>query len=237
MFCALAVFSTAMAGETGWDGMMRDAGVVVDHQPYNSGGLAADTLYQESEFLPPTWQLVADDVLLSEPAVIRRLVFWGFYHFNSVPTGDETFRVRLYDARPDDGLPGNALYETYLLNPVRNFTGRFIITSGAPGEFRFTSDLQTPMSMNAETSYWLEIVQHGDVESRFRWEVSRSGALNGHAANNPFVGDWTGTGSIESNTAYQLITIPEPSSILLMMTFTAIVFCRRTYRSKSVKGR
>ena len=63
---------SAAAGETPWEEIIRGAGgeIVVDHQPHNTGGFGADTLYQENQFLPPTWQLLADDVLLTQPAVI-----------------------------------------------------------------------------------------------------------------------------------------------------------------------
>lgn len=221
--CALSFAPVGLAGEAGWHGMMRDAGVVVDHQPYNEGGRASDTLLQESEFLPPIWQLVADDVMLAEPAVIRRIVFWGFYHFDSLPKEDEIFRIRLYDARLGDGLPGIVLYETFLANPTRNFTGRFIATSGGPAEFRFMSDLTMPMLLDAQTPYWLEVAQDGILESHFRWEVSISGDLN-QAFINPFVDDWT---PAPGDTAYQLIAIPEPQSFLLFLFGIAICWRRR----------
>lgn len=195
----------------------------MDHQPYNFGGGASDTLLQESEFLPPIWQLVADDVMLTEPAVIRRIVFWGFYHFDSQPVVDETFRVRLYDARPGDGLPGDVVYESFLLNPQRSFTGRFIITSGAPAEFRFSSDLTTPLVLDAQTPYWLEVAQDGILESHFRWEFSISGDLN-QSFLNPIVGDWTPT---PGDTAYQLIAIPEPSTLFLLILGVTIYRSRR----------
>ncbi|MCB9855981.1 MAG: hypothetical protein H6818_09875 [Phycisphaerales bacterium] len=233
---ALISSAVAGAGEIPWDDMMRGVGgtVVVDHQPYNNGGLAADTLYRENEFLPPTWQLVADDVTLPVSTLIDRIVFWGFYHFNSLPSGGEAFRLRLYDARSADNLPGNVVYESMLVNPMRNFTGRSIITSGAPAEFRFSTVLPAPMVMAAQTTYWLEIVQDGVLDSHFRWETSRTGEVNGQAFNNPVVGDWTATSSISSDTAYQLIAAPEPSSLLLLLLCAAVPSCgRRCCRSPS----
>ncbi|MCB9856830.1 MAG: hypothetical protein H6818_14205 [Phycisphaerales bacterium] len=226
----LATSASAAAGEVPWDDMMRGVGgtVVVDHQPYNSGGLASDTLFRENEFLPPTWQLVADDVTLSVSAVIDRIVFWGFYHFNSIPSGDEAFRLRLYDARPADGLPGNVVYESALSNPARNFTGRSIITSGAPAEFRFSSVLPTPMVIAAQTRYWLEIAQMGDLDSLFAWELSRSGELTGQALNNDVVGDWTYSTPITSDAAYQLIAAPEPSCVLILLA--CAISCVRSRR-------
>jgi len=220
--CALMTSSIASAGEAGWDGMMRDAGVVVDHQPYNFGGLAADTLFRENEFLPPTWQLVADDFILAESAIIDQIRFWGYYHLNSVPVGDDHFRVRLYSPRPLDQLPGDVLYEEVFSKVSRAFTGRFIIDSGAPAEYMFSVGLSNSIHLMAESNYWLEIVQIGDQDSIFTWEFSRSGEINGQAFNNPIVQDWTHTISITSDTAFQLIAIPEPQSLLLLVVGIAI---------------
>lgn len=222
---------SAAAGETPWEEIIRGAGgeIVVDHQPHNTGGFGADTLYQENQFLPPTWQLLADDVLLTQPAVIGSVVFWGFYHFDSLPTGDEVFRVRLYDPRSDDGLPGGAVYETQILNPPRAATGRFIATSGGPMEYRFVAVLPVTMSIDADSPYWLEIVQLGGIDSHFRWEFSRTGETNGQVFNNDFVGDWTHTVAATSDTAYQLIMIPEPGTGLLVLS-CAWWFCNRRQR-------
>lgn len=61
-----------VAGEILWSDTKRgfEGTVVVDHQPYNHGGFASDTLFRKNEFLPPTWQLVADDIDLPASTVV-----------------------------------------------------------------------------------------------------------------------------------------------------------------------
>src|SRR6185369_17688199 len=76
--------------------------VLIDHQPANVGGLAADTQFPDFPFAERS----ADDFLVSQAAVINRLVWWGFYDLNIQPTINDEFRVRVYDQRPSDLLPG-----------------------------------------------------------------------------------------------------------------------------------
>lgn len=228
LFCVLMAPRFVIAGEGEWNDLMRGSDFVVDHQPHNTGGLAADSLFRESEFLPPIWQLVADDFTLPDSATIGHINFWGFYHNNSFPVGDENIRIRFYEPRQSDALPGSVLYEASFLNVSRSFTGRSIITAGAPAELFFSVNLDVPFYINANTLYWLEIVQDGSLDSRFRWEYSRSGELDGHAFNNPFVSEWTRTTN-DSNTAFQFVPIPEPSSAGL---FVMILLLQLIYRKK-----
>ncbi len=196
-------------------------GIVFEQLPNRSGGPAADTDYISGNGLP-YWQLEADNVLLNESALIRHITWWGFYGGDSdpspgaddPPTGPETMRIRLYSARAGDGLPNSSdiLFEASLLNPSRTATGRRILTPTAPDEYRFDADLAVPFTLMSGNPYWLEIVQFGDQASLFRWEHG-TGLINGRAFNNPIVPNWYGT---EGSFAFQLSTIPEPSSLSLL---------------------
>lgn len=226
LLCAAIVVQRAEAGEADWNDLMRDGGVIVDHQPYNFGGGASDTLYREHEFLPPTWQSLADDFTLVDPAAIRRIKFWGFYDHNVEPQGVETFRIRFYESRMSENLPGALIYESSSSGVQRAFTGRTILVSGAPAEWEFCLDLGLPFVAEANLRYWLEIVQVGSLESMFRWEFSRWAEINGQAFDNPIVGEWTHTSVETSDTAFQLITVPESTTILFMLPFLATLLIR-----------
>jgi hypothetical protein len=204
------------------------ADIVVNHQPLNSGGPASDLAFI-NDSNQQSWQQLADDFQVAQDAEIRLIVFWGFYGSGfseevEPPPETETMRVRAYGARPGDGLPGNILYEQSFEDPSRTATGRIIFDGPGPPEFRYQVDLTTPLLLQAGTTYWLEIVQNADIDSLFRWEFS-AGTQTPFAFINPFLSDWRRT-TITPDLAFELSTIPEPSSLLLC-TFCLILWRRR----------
>jgi hypothetical protein len=194
--------------------------IIVDHPPHNAGGSTADT--ELIDMLGrPAWQLAADDILLDAPATVRRVTWWGFYHLDNPPT-EETMRIRFYDARPGDGLPGEILFEEHFLNPARVATGRRVFVSVDPAEYEFTVDLHTPFHLLAGTPYWLEIVQLGDIGTHFRWEFGLA-EITGRAFVNSNVPDWLHTGPGTSDLAFRLLQIPEPGSIWLFVIGVSVL--------------
>jgi hypothetical protein len=190
--------------------------LIVDHQPHPVGGPAADTDFISSDSGQRVFQQVADDFAVGADATIRRVLWWGFYGGSfggttAPPVGLETMRIRFYEARPVDGLPGLVLYEESFLSPQRLPTGRDVFTTHRHPEYMYQVDLATPFDLNAGIPYWLEIVQVGDVASTFRWEFSATAPLNGFAFLNTGIPDWQTTTS--SNCAFQLSEVPEPSTI------------------------
>lgn len=201
------------------------ASVVVSQLPSNQGGGgAADT-----EFLffnQPYWERSADEFVLDSPATIRQCIFWSFYGGNldqviePLPS-TQTIRLRLYDARPIDNLPGKVLFEESFNDPPRVATGLFMHVGAGPPEYRYEIDLSTPWSLASGTQYWLEIAQIGAIDSLFRWEYSFGNGAP-FAFTNPLT-DWRRY-SGNANLAFQLSTTPEPvSSVLLMVGLVAFV--------------
>lgn len=210
------------------------AGIVFEQLPNLGGGIGSDTAFYEVMGFPEVWQLVADNVQVSESAEIRRVTWWGFYGGNfdgtsDPPAGDEYMRVRFYAPRSSDGLPDDSavLYEETFLNASRAATGRFIF-GGSP-EFRYEANLGTSFVLQSSTVYWLEIVQLGDVDSTYRWEYG-TGVVSGRANSNPIVPNWVfNNGSF----AFQLSTIPEPQTAALIGV-VALLLVRR--RGESAQG-
>jgi hypothetical protein len=208
------------------------AGIVFEQPPNLGGGIGSDTAFYEIIGSPEVWQLVADNVQVSESAEIRQISWWGFYGGNfdgtsDPPVGDEYMRVRLYAPRQSDGLPDNSaiLYEESILNASRMATGR-VIFGGSP-EFRYEADLGTAFLLQANTLYWFEIVQLGDVDSHYRWSYG-TGIVLGRANSNPIVPDWFfSPGSF----AFQLSTIPEPQNAALVGVVSLVLARRRRWRS------
>lgn len=222
MVTAWVAFGTAPASAT----------IIVDQQPAQLGGYGSDIDFLNS-FGDPVWQQIADNVRLSQPSVVRRVGFWGFYggddQNHQPPAGTETLRVRFYGSRAGDGLPddSNILFEQTYVNLGRAATGKTIAVDGRPAEYFYQADLDDELSLLGNTNYWLEIVQLGDQSSHFRWETG-FGAVPGFAfAGNLTSGEWhTTSGSL----AFQLSSIPEPSTGLLSLGTISLFLARRVHR-------
>lgn len=210
--------------------------VVVDHQPHPFGGPAADTLYANPMTGQTAWQLLADNFTLSRPTFLSRVEWWGCYggfqQSHQPPPGDETMRVRFYDSRPGDGLPGDIVYEESFLNPSRTATGANVGSCGP--EFFFQADFASAIQVQANTQYWLEIVQVGDVASHFRWEFSLSGSVD-LVFKNPTGPDWQYASSF-SDLAFQLHAVPEPMTAIGVCAFLAPMLRRRRRMLKVKQG-
>lgn len=203
------------------------AETIWDQQPTGTGGVSADTEFVD-DLGRLTWELEADNILLTTSATVRQLTWWGLYGGNfsgspDPPVGDEWFRIRFYAPRGGDGLPddANILSEQFLLNPTRVYTGRDFF-GGSAHEFLYEAPLNEAFFLASDTLYWLEIVQFGDVESHFRWEFG-SGALAGRAFVNPVVSDWRFVGG---NFAFQLSSVPEPGTIWLVFAVVPFLISR-----------
>jgi hypothetical protein len=224
----LFVAGPSQAEPHDWDNLPPGGGIVLDQQPTQGGGLGSDTAFR-NDFGNPTWQQVADDVMLDSSATIRRLTWWGFYHEDN-PPATESMRLRFYDVRPADGLPGNILFEESFLNPSRTATGLVIFTGVDPHEYKYEVNLTTPFDLLAEIPYWLEIVQLGDPDIAFRWESGFASPEDQIAFSNPYVPDWMLTTSGLLNNAFQLSTIPKPSTLALFGLGLLLAGKRRSRR-------
>ncbi len=197
---------------------------LVDHQPNRSGGPASDGDFINA-FGQRRSQQLADEFSLSAAADITTVSAWGFYNLDN-PPAIETMRVRFYSARPSDGFPGNVLYEEELTSFSRIATGHVVFVGVDPREFLYTFDLAQPVSLSGGTPYWLEIMQVNDMDTTFRWESS-GGGNHVVAFKNTLNPDWTS--DIGYDLAFQLIGIPEPTSVAFL-TIGAAAIVRRLRR-------
>ncbi|MBI5762813.1 MAG: hypothetical protein HZA51_04725 [Planctomycetes bacterium] len=198
------------------------AGVILDRQPHNTGGPSADTAYLDG-FGDLGWQEVAEDFALPQQSIINRIDWWGFYGSSfgggtTPPISDEVFRIRIYSARVSDGFPGAVIHEEYHTNPMRTLTGRNVSSNSAFPERKYRADLTTPIALEANTTFWLNITQIGAPESKFRWEYSLTPPAHDFAFLDNFSTDWELAGAV-SGLAFQLYDVPEPGS----MSFFAVI--------------
>lgn len=215
-----------------WLGLaaVAQAEIVIDHQPYNTGGPAADTSFVNHSG-PVLWQQTADDFVLTQPAIVRHVTWWGFYgsSFTSPaerPPATQTMRIRVYGARAQDGLPGAVLFEESVVDPPYAWTGRQVLTGAAPNEYRFDVNLAMPLHLSSSTPYWLEIVQFGSTQSHYRWEISVANR-DGYAFLNDATVDWWRTQNTPATLAFQLSTIPEPGTAALVAVVLLVLVRRR----------
>lgn len=189
------------------------AGLVVDHSANRLAGSTSDTAVITPIPESLWWQQIADDISLDTSAVIQHIAWWGFYYSDVIPS-TETMRIRFYDARAVDGLPGNVIFEE-LVNASGVATGVMVSELVAPvPEYRFEADLPRTILLHAETRYWLEIVQLGSEESFFGWRGAGV-QNNGTAIRNPTYGNWIARGDLDS--AFQLFMVPEPGTLGLIV--------------------
>ncbi|MCC7313900.1 MAG: hypothetical protein IT419_03700 [Planctomycetes bacterium] len=205
------------------------SGIVVDRQPFPTGGPGSDTSFFDVA-TPLTSQLSADDFMIDSATTIRHVTWWGFYGGTFTnpaeqPPATQTMRIRFYGARALDNLPGSVLFEESVIDPPYAWTGRQILTGATPNEYRFDVNLTIPAQLNSSTLYWLEIVQVGSQQSVYRWEYSVSGR-DGFAFQNDATVDWVHTQNTAANLAFQLSTIPEPSTAALMLVLCCCFSCR-----------
>lgn len=204
-------------------------GLLVDHPPHRFGGLMSDSMGSESPGGTTIYQHVADDFALPVDAAIGRIVFLGFYHYQTLPVGDESFQINVHEPRAGDGLPGDVIFSQLVVNPFREPTGHTVISIGGGPEYRFVVDLSTPLFLQGGDTKWLSIFQVGDPASTFRWEASLGpNPWNGQAAQNEVFPNWAIYPEV--NTAFQLYSIPEPSSLVLFLVGSLTFFRIRSHR-------
>jgi hypothetical protein len=203
----------------------RGGSVVVDHPPQNTGGPAADLDFINTSG-QRTWQQLAHDFNLTQPAEVGHINYWGFYTLDNPPAVEE-MRVRVLGARTGDGLPdeGNVVYQQTFPNPQRTATGRRVAVGIGPHEYLLQIDLSMPLSLQAGVPYWLEVLQLDDVNTAFRWEYS-PGSGTAFAFLNANVPDWQ-LATQTSDLAFQLVSIPEPSAIALLAIGFAFIRWKR----------
>lgn len=203
-----------------------NAGVIVDRPPIEWwGGPGADTAFYGGPDSVPEWELSADYFELASPDSISLITWYGFYGSTfgggswDPPHGDEVMRIRFYDARLSDGLPGSVLFEESFLNPKREVTGMH--TDDGQLLYRFQTRLDVEFSALPDRRYWLEIVQVDDIDSCYRWSFGESNTTLAYF--NLFYTDWR-YHEFQGGLAFTLESVPEPQVFVIV---GVIALCQR----------
>ncbi len=209
-----------------WPSTPVRADLVLHRQAPSRGfGISSDTEYA-NDFGNPTSALTADRFSLAQPtSAACRIVFWSFYGTSFAPTDPdppltETIRVRLYSESA--GLPGEVLDEASFADPPRVFTGFLVNEFPRRKEYKYQVDLPTCWNLTANTNYWIEVAQVGDLDSVFRWE----NASGGEFANQFPIGAPWRISTLVASMAYEIRT-PEPGSGALLVFGVGFLLKRR----------
>lgn len=120
---------------------------------------------------------VADEFQLNQSTLINNITWWGGYASTNLPTPlADNFTIRLFT---DNGGQPGALVQTFAVgnNASRTTTGDFVNppdpNSGFEGrpEFKYSFNLPTAFPADANTRYWLSIINVPSSDS-WVWEVS-----------------------------------------------------------------
>ncbi|MCA9273799.1 MAG: hypothetical protein KDA31_12235 [Phycisphaerales bacterium] len=163
----------------------------------------------------------ADDFTLSTAATIDKVVWWGQSSkaVHADLTNFDSFLVEFYSVRTLAGAPvPDALLASYTFNPTDTSpvqTGRQ--TPNGAFEYRHEATLDTPFAAEADTRYFIAIsagmIQTTSASDAWQWQDAS--LVNGASG----VYSWATrawTGFQDTDSAFELISVPAPASAVPM---------------------
>lgn len=169
----------------------------------------------------------ADDFALTSDARIDSVRWWGLSEgrFRADLGNFSAFTIEFFSVR--DGLPDGLLASTTLdlAATEPTMTGRTSHTNGAI-EHVHQATLASPVSLAAGTNYFIAISAHSVNVNRDGWMWSDADGADEYSATYAWsAGVWTGY--IDTNSAFELISVPSPASGFLLI---ASALVRRWHR-------
>ena len=155
----------------------------------------------------------ADDFTLAAPELVNAIRFWGFYSPTDTPPATDAFNVVFY--ANSGGLPnGSSVIASYNVgNPGRTDTGDD--TDGG-GLNIYVYDATFADHTFPAGHYWVSVYNNTSGDANDNWAWARH-ALPGNDARSLDGGaTWLHEFS-DSELAFQLIQVPEPSTIALAL--------------------
>lgn len=206
--------------------------ILVDHHPAIT---SAPNALRSNLPGPETQQQVADDFSLSSASTLTGVAWSGYYFGNSIANtaAGVDFTIRLFTG----SAPTTFLFS-------ESMSASFSQTGTTDGFndpiYRFSVTLTSPVSLAANTTYWLSVLDSdADTTVDFRWLQSAAAFNLVRAVRTNEVGTWF----VPSNTngfAFTLLGtqeaagVPEPASLALIAfgasTLAAISWSRRRLR-------
>ena len=175
----------------------------------------------------------ADDFILTAPAEIGRVVWWGqsSKHTHDDLTNFDSFQIEIFEAQlvDDQWLPGTlvASQTLDLADTTPTPTGR--LTPAGAIEYRHDAPLTAAIALDADTRYFLAI-SAGLIETGYAsdaWQWQDADLYDGWSATYAWAtGGWTGYQ--DSDSAFELYAVPAPATAFpLCAAATALAGRRR----------
>ena len=188
--------------------------VVYSQGPQNSG-----PSYASCFSLPlGCTQQVADDFTLTEDTLITDIHWWGNYDTGTAPATDD-FTITFYEdifSRPGKQLDA--------LSITRQSASGLTNINGVP-VFKYDALLSAPFEVLANTTYWVSIDNDPDGTAWYWLQSTQGNGQNALQRDGWFPGD--------SDVAFELTTVPEPTTLAVVAVGLAgITVLRRKKRAQ-----
>ncbi|MDX9971887.1 MAG: PEP-CTERM sorting domain-containing protein [FCB group bacterium] len=183
-------------------------------------------------FSDPSYALyrVAEDFVLAPGAnVITDIHWWGSYISYLVPPEGDDFTITIYDTSPAGSVPGSVVYSDHVgavsrVDPGLNGVGELPIYA--------YSLLVDPITLAADTTYWLEIVNDTNGSmwgwSTASYEGGSHGEYDGHWYRE--IAELAFNLTNDGQNDGQKGVVPEPASIALVGLGIAGLARRRFFK-------
>ena len=149
---------------------------------------------------------------------------WYGEFFRGEPTPISNFLIQFWS--DNSGPNAELLSETIVGNARETFVEKI----GNFNLYQYGMDLSLPFQALAGTTYWLSIQATLDYPPQWGWYQGKGG--DGVAYQDYLFGKTT-TGSIPTNLAFSLASVPEPITILLLSFGLIGLMITKHYRPKS----
>ena len=193
---------------------------------YNNGGPNQNTGDEMTQLIQ------AEDFVLGADAGISGVRFWALNSSTSAYQGSIAWAI----GADNGGVPGMILASGSATATLTGTGNTVVIDTQSLAE-ELVSFMIPEFSATRGTTYWLELHNGptaSSANSGFYWETSSSSpvgdANTGQQLSLPGANFW---GDTSNEHAYELTAVPEPSSLLLLVTMTgfAVFTLRREKRA------
>ncbi len=185
-----------------------EAAIIYD-QPYDGSNIANAYASQNDSTIIDGYGDFAkayDNFTLDSATSIGKVTWYGEF-FRGEPTPISNFLIQFWS--DNSGPNAELLSETIVGNARETFVEKI----GNFNLYQYGMDLSLPFQALAGTTYWLSIQATLDYPPQWGWYQAKGG--DGVAYQDYLFGKTT-TGSIPTNLAFSLASVPEPITILLL---------------------
>jgi len=195
-------------------GTAATAAVIFNNGPLGNNGFISDTSFFPNS-AGGTGQFSADDFTLAPGANVITDIHWnGLYFQGNTPLATDNFTIQFFAnvAGAPDTTP---LLSLPIGNAARTDTG--INSSTGNDIFAYSVDV-APITLAANTVFWLSIVNDTTADTNDNWFWSMQDAAGNSFTRSDNVSAWTLAGGVGNRHNFELTgpDVPEPATLMLL---------------------